>query len=922
MRHHDETARTRRARTAGFLLPSFLKPSERKEILSDMEELRLHRIRTGGRLQAFLWFWLEVLRCAVVLRIHRSAFSAGRGGGARGGEAAGAAALLESIGRDLKVALRGFSRTPGVSIVAVATLALGIGATTAIFSFADALLLKPLPVREPSRLVSLFHESTVKSGSFSAFSFPDFQELRDRSEVFSQLAAYSTGHVRLGEGQTAEPVVGMIVSGNYFSALGVGMAAGRGFVPEEDATVGTHPVVVLGFGLWERRFGRDPNLVGGEVTVNGRPFTVVGIASPNTPTLDLKTVPELWVPLMMHEVILPGFGYMPAELFGNRGTHWLSLVGRMEPGVRRAVAQGSLEALAAWQAETYPEENGDWTISVLPAEEAKAGTPGRRPLVQATGLLAVVVGLTLLIACANVANILMARAIARSREMGVRLALGARRLRLVRQVLTEALLLSLVGGTVGLLLATWAMRLIPILGLTSGYPGLQVSLDLRVLAFASGITVLTGTAFGLIPAFRASGEGLARLGRGGNRRAPGRGISARQSLLALQVAFSLVLLIGAGLALRTLWNLRAVPLGFETENMQVAGIDLGDAQRSGEGSYTEAEGRQLYRALLDQTRTLAGVNAVGLARFSPFAPRRMAGDVLATEGGPGGEASRTNVDMNVVSPGYFQAMGIPVLRGRPFTDEDRADAPGVVVVTETTAARLWPGQDPIGQRLREWGREGPGPELEVVGIVADGRYYRSWRSEGRPFLFLPLSQRYADKVSLVIRGRSEGSPAPEALGRLVAELDPGLPALQITPVRSLLDQALGLERTNANVLGLFGLLAILISAIGVYGVVSFSVSQRTHEIGVRVALGARPLDVRRNIVMGCAVPVLVGTVGGWGAALGLGRFARGFLFGVPASDPLTFGATAALLVTVGLAAALLPARRAARVDPVLALQEE
>jgi predicted permease len=807
--------------------------------------------------------------------------------------------------------------------VAVATLALGIGATTAIFSFADALLLRPLPVREPDRLARLHHESTINPGSFSSFSYPGYQELRERNEVFTELAAFSTGQIRLGEGEDEESVVGMMVSGNYFVALGAEMAVGRGFVAEEDRTPGTHPVTVLGHGLWERRFGRDPTIVGRDVTLNGRPFTVVGVAGADTPTLDLRTVPELWVPLQMHAVILPDFGYMPAELFGYRGTHWLSLVGRLRAGVSRAAAQGSLESLAVWQGETHPEEDGGWNISVRNAGETRAGPPGRRPLVQAAGLLAVVVGLVLLIACANVANILMARAIARSREMGVRLALGAGRRRLVRQVLTEALLLALVGGLAGLLLATWSMKLIPLLGLAEGYPGLRVSLDLRVLTFASGVTLLAGAAFGIIPALRATEEGLARLGRGGIQLGRSRRISVRQSLLAVQVAFSLVLLVGSGLALRTLWNLRTLPLGFEVENLHVAGLDLTEAVGREEEGYTEEEeGRQIYRTLLAETRSLAGVQAAGLARFTPFAPRRMANDVLLDGDAAGGEERRVNLDMNAVGPGYFQAMEIPVVQGRAFTDDDRADGPGVVVVNETAARLLWPGRVAVGRQLRLPGCGGPGPALEVVGVVGDGRYYRSWRSEGRPFLFLPLAQHHADQVSLVVRGRARGALSPEALERIMAEMVPGLPAPEVTPVRLLMDRALGLERTNAKVLGLFGLLALLISAIGVYGVVSFSVSQRSHEIGVRVALGARPLDVRRTVVVGCALPVLAGTLAGWITALGMGRFVGNFLFGVPATDPATFGAMAALLAAAGLAAALIPARRATRVDPMDALQAE
>ncbi|HZD03747.1 MAG TPA: ABC transporter permease, partial [Longimicrobiales bacterium] len=587
------------------------------------------------------------------------------------------------------------------------------------------------------------------------------------------------------------PVEGEIVSGNFFDVLGVAPLLGRTFQPQEDRTPGGDAVIVIGQGLWERRFGGDRSVLGSRLVVNGRPFTVIGVAPRSASTIDLGSDPQFWVPLAMHEVVLPSFRAFGIDLFGNRGTHWLDLVARLGDGVDRAAAAAALRALAVRQADEHPETNAAWSIDAAGAGEARAGPPGSRPLVWLTGLLTGVVVMVLLIACANVANLLLARAALRRREMAVRRAVGAGRWRLVRQVLTEALALALLGGGAGVVLAVWLIRLLPSLSVASALPGLDVRLDLRVLGFALGASVLTGVAFGTVPALRASAVNVTRSGGGTDpiRRSGSPRLPFGHLLVVVQVALSLVLLVGAGLTLQTLWNLRSVSLGFDPRYLRTASVDLS------EGGYDAERELELYQRLLDQVRSLPGVRSASLARIPPFSRFRMANDIFWDAPDSAASRSRTNVDMNVVATDYFATMGIPVVRGRPFGLADAPGAVGAAVVNEALARRLWPGEEPLGKRLWNWSPGGPDEPLVVVGVVADGRYYRSWRTGERPFLFMALSQHPASTMVLHVRASGPGEPDGDALRRAVAGLAPSTPPPRVRSAREAMADSVELERT-------------------------------------------------------------------------------------------------------------------------------
>ena len=823
---------------------------------------------------------------------------------------------LDTLIQDVRYGVKMLRRQPGFTMAAVLTIGLGVGVNTVMFSYADALLFRPLPLERPGDLVTLFHTLVEDPENYSSFSYPDYLDLREGNDVLEGLAAYGEVSMKRDDDPGNRRVRGEIVSGNYLALLGVRPLLGRFFVPEEDRSPGTHPVIVIGERFWRRSLQADPDVVGSSIRLNGQAFTIIGVAPGSFKGLDVYATPDFWVPLMMHHAAMPSFKAFGIELFDNRGTHWLSLVGRLRQGVTVEEAQIVFWTLAEWQGSAYPETNRDWSIRVVPAMEARAGFPRGNAVLHLSGLLAAVAGLVLLMACANVASLLLTRALSRSVEMGIRGSLGATRGRLIRQMLTENVVIAALAAVFALLLALWTPALLRAMEVDRFLPGLDARVDLRVLLFAlvlsSGSTLL----FGLLPSLKASAtdlmNALRSLSGPGRSFRPGR-IRAQRALVGLQIALSLLLMAGAGLMLRTLANLRHLELGFDEKNLLV--VPISDKEED-----TPLPDRVLlYISARASVERLAGVSSAGLGLITPFGPRRMAGDIMWERAD--GERLRTNIAMNVVDGAYFEAMSIPLLRGRTFSGNDREETGGVAIVNRALAERLWGNEDPIGQRIYLWNPRGANRPVKVVGVVADGRYYRSWKRDHLPFLFLPVTQKPQRNMSLYLRINGAAPDIRQAVRRRLSETVDNIELGPIRPMTDAIGDALRMERMGARILSLIGLLAVMLAAVGVHGVVAFSVNQRRREIGIRLALGATRGAVIWQEIRGLGSSVAAGITMGLLGAFATTRLLTSLLFGVRPMDPLTLFAVLAIVGSVALLAAYLPARAASRVDPLAVLKD-
>jgi predicted permease len=808
--------------------------------------------------------------------------------------------------QDLRYGVRVLLKNPGLSLIAVLTLALGIGANTAIFTLLDKVLIRTLPVEQPRQLVALAKDD---SGAPASFSYPMYAELRARDELLSGLAAYIQQPFSLSDGGATERVIGQIVSGNYFAVLGVRPELGRVFLPEEDRTPGTHPVVVISHGLWQRRFGANPAVIGKTVNLNNYRYTVVGVAPREFTGTMRGTVNDVYVPAMMQVQAQPGRN----SKLEDRGSGWLYLLGRLRPGASREPAQAALSASAEAAKKTFPGSTDP--AKVFLADGSRGFTGRVSDLALPLKLLMGVVGFVLLIACANVANLLLARGAARRKELAVRLAIGASRFRIVRQLLTESLVLTALGGGIGLLVAGWLAHLL--LGFqeqTNFVPRtLDGDLDGRVLSFTLGLSLLTGIVFSLVPSLQAAKtefvvalkEDTPLLGTGKRR------LNLRNVLVVAQVALSLVVLIGAGLCVQSLRALQAIDLGLEPAKVLTASFDLSL------NGYNEARGQQFFALLSERVAAQPGVESVSLARgvaFSAFVWIRSA----TIEGYQPQPNERLAFNFNIISPSYFKTLGTPLVRGREFTPQDVAGSPRVVIVHEATARRYWPGEDAVGKRLKYGNVD---QFAEVVGVVRNARD-KGLTADPRPAIYAPLLQQYAPDMTLHVRTATGAETLLDALRREVQTLDAQLPVYNLKTLAEQKDGSLYTERMAAVLLTLFGLLALLLAVIGLYGVLSYAVTQRTRELGIRLALGAEPRDVLRLVISQGMRLTFIGLLLGLTASFALTRVLAKFLFGVSATDPTTFGLIALLLAAVAFVACWVPARRAARVDPLQALRHE
>jgi predicted permease len=834
---------------------------------------------------------------------------------------------LADLWQDVVYGLRGLRARPAFTAAAVLTLALGIGANSAIFSVVNAVLLQRLPVRESQHVVH------VRGTGGNVLSYPEYADLRDHQAPFEGLAAFGGIVVSLNDGGEARLASGLIVTGNYFELLGVQPALGRLLASSDDVTPGVHPVVVLDHAFWRSEFGARPDVVGKDLRLNGQRFTVVGVTPPGFTGTQLGSRRSLYVPMMMQAIARPpraGYsGEMDPDLLQRRGSRWLTGVGRLRPGrtVEQATSEMSTLATSLEQALPADEQRGAIKMSLVPIDVGDADERARMSSVAA--LLMAVVGAVLLLACANVANLLLSRATARRREIAVRLALGASRSRLVRQLLTESVLLACLGGLAGLLLSALVLAAFEAAPPPAGaLPiAVQAKLDPRVLLFTLALAVGAGVVFGLAPALTATRSALVPVLKDESfvpdERA--RRINLRGALVVAQVALSVLLLVAAGLFLRNLREIQAVEPGFDTERLLSTQLPVNLLR------YTTAQGREFYRRVVDEVEALPGVESAAVARVALLGGagrtsslhiegRQGPAGRFSSEGGGLAGPSSEQVAQNVVGPGYFRTLGTTLRAGRVLDERDVEGAPLSAVVSDAFCKMHFPDRPRervLGQRFSVSGSEGPW--REIVGVVSDTKYERL-TEEPRPVVFLPLGQRHETGVVLYVRASGNPATLVPAVRAAIRGLEPNLPLAELRTLGETVSASTWAARMGVVLLSAFAALALLLAAIGVYGVTSFQVAQRTREIGVRMALGARGADVLRMVLGGGMRLVAAGVAIGVVLAFAAGRSLESLLYGVSGRDPLTLAAVPGILAAVAGAACLVAARRATKLDPLTALR--
>ncbi len=837
---------------------------------------------------------------------------------------------MQTLSQDLRYGARMLLKKPGFTLIAVITLALGIGVNTAIFSAVNDLVLRPVVAERPDELARVFFGSQLRSRVYDEISWPNYVDLHEQSRSFTGLLGFRFTWVALGaagergvglnESGRAEVVFGEMVTGNYFDVLGVRPALGRAFLPEEGNAPNKHPVVVLSHSLWQRRFNADASIIGRAVYLNGHPFTVIGIAPPVFKGMKFPLAMDFWAPLMMRSQLSGESQWMT-----DREMDLLDVVGRLKPGVSLQQAEAELNVIAQNLEKAYPNTNEGTKFQVVTESEGRLDD-GFKVINFSAMLAMAVVGLVLLVACANVANLLLARGSARAKEIGVRLALGASRWRIVRQLLTESVLLALIGGMLGLVLAFWCADL-----MRASIPPFPYLLDLdfapdwRAMRWALAISLLTGIIFGLVPAIHATRTDLVPVLKNDSGAESASGIrrrfNLRNALVVTQVAVSMIVLVCAGLLLRSLRNVQATDPGFETDNL------ISMALSPGLLDYTPDECKRFYAELARRVESLPGVRAASVTDTLQLSDSASSTGPLILEGqSPPPPNQGMMIGYLAVGPKYFETAGTQIALGREFTERDDDDAPKVVIINQELARRLFGGErQALGRRFRLGDLSSP--LLEIAGVAKDGKY-RNLYEDPRPYMFLPQMQRQSRanlSVAYLLASANSASDLKtvvESMRRASLSLDGRVPVMDVKMADQHLSWAYWGPRLGAGLAAGFGLLALLLGTMGLYSVMSYAVSRRVREIGIRMALGARRADVLRLVIRQGMTLALIGVALGVGAALVLSRVLSTLLLGVSATDPLTFIAVSLLLAGVALVACWIPARRATKVDPMVALKYE
>jgi len=805
--------------------------------------------------------------------------------------------------QDIRYAVRKLSRTPGFTTIAAFTLALAIGATTAIFSVIDGVLLKPLPFRDPQRVVRV---TNLRDGNRMVSSVPDFLDIRAQSKSYASLAALDNQAMNLTGGSEPERISAARVGATFWSLLGVTPQVGRGFAPNEDSQSAAR-TVVLSDGLWKRRFGGDRRIVGKTIALDGNSFTVIGVAPPG---FSFPDRPDVWIPLVFAQDDLNPDG---------RGAHWMGIMGRLAPNVTVTQATSELVTITRRLEEQYPESNTNMSGAVIPMQEYLVGDV-RPALYVMLGAVAFV----LLIACANVANLLLVRAASRESEMAVRTALGAGAWRLVRQLVIESVLLAMIGGVFGTLLALWGVDLLLSMA-PNGLPRInEVTVNGSVLVFTAGVTAVTGVLFGLFPALHAARANVGGMLKEGMRGSSGGVASrrARNTLVMAEMALAVVLLVGAGLLIRSFSKLLAVDPGFRAERVVTFAIAAPDTKY---GQY--AQRRELVSNLVERMKRVPGAQGAAVVTGLPLSNIMMRTSAHIVGTPPERPGERKSTDVAMATPGYFTTMGIPLVAGRDFTDRDGSGAPVVSIVNQEFVKRYFPNENPIGKRIElGWDQDtastGGNMTLggEIVGVVANVKR-RGLSQEVFPETYASYMQPTFSNFSVVVRSTADPSTVMAAIRAQMRELDRDLPLSDLRQLKELVAASVSRPRFYTTILGVFASIALILAAVGIYGVISYAVSLRTRELGIRIALGATGRQVSGLVLQQGVGLAIAGVAVGGAGAYWLTRLLSKLLFGVSATDPLTFVGVAALLTAIAAIASFVPARRAAKVDPLLAMRE-